>query len=114
MVVVETTVVFVVEVLVLVDIPEVTVFVIVDVWKTIDATYVVRLVVVDVALITTVCPWVTSEVCVTGPASLLQAELRILGANVARADGVLRVEDCAWRTTCRLFAASLVVATTRE
>ena len=92
MVVVDTTVVFVVTVLVVVATPEVMVFVIVAVRNTVDATYVVRLVVVDVALTSSVCAWVTNDVCVTGPASLLQAELRMSEGNVARADGVLRVD----------------------
>ena len=69
-------------------------------------------VVVVVVLVVVVVDSITVDVCVTGVASSLHAELKILAGKVASADGVLRVDEVAWRISrSRFFIPVTVLAT---
>ena len=55
------------------------------------------------------------DVCVTGWASRLHAELRIFEEKVASADGVLKVDEVAWRASrSRFFFLPVTVYATIE
>lgn len=98
----------------LVEIPDVIVCVdTVVVWVTVPTT-------VDVTVATVVddevALWVTVvvEVCDTGVASRLQAEVTTSPGKVASADGVLRVDEACCRAQRSRFAAARVVVATME
>lgn len=97
----------------LVEIPDVIVCVDVVVRVAVPTT-------VDVTVATAVdevvAIWVTVavEVCDTGVASRLQAEVTTSPGKVASADGVLRVDEACWRAQRSRFAAARVVVATME
>ena len=106
--------------IVVVDVDVVVVVTVLVCVKTPDVMVCVETVVLWVAVLTTVdvvdattldwrvllCVAVVVDVCDTGVASRLQADVTTAPGKVESADGVLRVDEAAWRASRSRFAAA--------